>query len=74
MARHAPDCDCSAEQPKSDYDANIPAVADAARAMLAALEECVTLMHADNPADGWKDAIDAGRSAIAQAKAAGITP
>lgn len=45
---------------------------DAARAMLAALTECVHLMHADCPADGWKDAIDAGRAAIAQAEAAGI--
>ena len=35
--------------------------------MLAALEECVALMHADNPADGWADAIRDGEAAIAEA-------
>ena len=39
----------------------------AAPDLLDALTECVALMHADNPADGWADAIDTARAAIARA-------
>ena len=40
----------------------------AAPDLLAALEECRNLMYADNPADGWADAIAAADAAIAKAR------
>ena len=39
----------------------------ASKVLLVALEECVALMHADNPADGWADAIKDGEAAIKEA-------
>lgn len=58
-------------EPAKDYDANIPAVAAAARAMLAALTEVVR----ESDGGWWTHHPTAKivRAAIAQAKAAGIT-
>jgi hypothetical protein len=42
--------------------------ADPIRAQLiAALEDCVNAMYADNPADGWKEIIDNARAALTAA-------
>ena len=61
-----------ATNPLEDVAAVVGTEADArliaaAPDLLDALTECVALRRADNPADGWADAIDAARAAIARA-------
>jgi hypothetical protein len=47
-------------------------LAEAARAMLAALTACESIMHNGDTMDEWERALTNARAAIAQAEAAGI--
>jgi hypothetical protein len=62
-----------AREEGSDYDANVPAVAEAARAMLAALQGLVELMQSDGYDEDESPLFNNAVSVIAQAEAAGIT-